>query len=61
METEGCIASTHWEACKTCANFDDAYGCVIKEKIPLSLHLGDFILCGDYEKKQGIEEEEKVG
>ena len=31
-------------------NNDSEYGCVIKEEIPLSL-MGDFILCGDYEKE----------
>jgi len=45
---EACIASPHWEACKTCLNNDSQYGCLIKEKIPLSLHLGDWILCDDY-------------
>ena len=48
---EGCIASPHWEGCETCRNNDQSYGCVIKEEILLSLHLGDFILCGDYEVK----------
>jgi len=47
---EGSIGSPHWEACKTCSNNDSEYGCVIKEEIPLSL-MGDFILCGDYEKE----------
>ncbi len=50
--TDGCVASPHWEACKTCKNNDNSYGCVIKELIPLSLHLGDFIICDDYEKRQ---------
>jgi len=46
---EGCIASPHWSACKTCKNNDYHYGCLVKEKINLSLHLCDWILCDDYE------------
>ena len=49
---EGCIGTTHWKACETCRNNDSKYGCVIKENIPLSLHLGDWILCDDYENNQ---------
>ena len=52
---DGCIADTHWKGCKTCRNNDDNYGCVIKEKIPLSLKDGDFIICEDYENNQEIE------
>jgi len=50
---EGCIGTTHWEACETCRNFEKQNGCVIKEDIPLSLHLGDWMLCDDYENKGG--------
>ena len=53
---DGCIGSTHWEACETCRNNDRTHGCVIKEDIPLSLHLGDFILCDDYESVVSREE-----
>jgi len=53
---DGCIASPHWQACQTCRNNDVNYGCVIKESIPLSLHLGDFILCDDYENNKEINE-----
>ena len=49
---EGCIATPHWEACETCLNHDDTHGCVIKEKIPLSLDLGDCIICDDYESDE---------
>ena len=48
---DGCIANTHWKACQTCRNHDLDYGCVIKESIPLSLYNGDYIICGDYEKR----------
>jgi len=48
---EGCIGTTHWEACETCRNGDEHYGCVIKEEIPLSIYLEDWIICDDYEKK----------
>ena len=48
----GCIGTALWKACKTCRNNDSTYGCVIKESIPLSLHLGAWILCGDYEKQE---------
>jgi len=59
---EGCIGSTHWKACETCVNNDSHEGCVIKEKIPMSLHLGDFILCDDYEKRtQKCSRPEKPG
>ena len=54
---EGCIASPHWQACQTCRNNDRHYGCVIKERVPLSLHLGDFILCDDYENNKEINED----
>ena len=49
---EGEIATPHWKACETCRNNDEVYGCVIREKIPLSLYLGDFILCDDYENNE---------
>jgi len=52
IKMEGCIATPDWKACYTCVNDDDDYGCVIKEKIPLSLHDGCFILCGDYVKEK---------
>ena len=51
---KGEIANPHWKACETCRNFSEPYGCVIKEDIPLSLHLGDFILCDDYETNNQI-------
>ena len=54
---EGCIASPHWEACATCRNNDPDYGCVIKEKIPLSLYNGEFIICDDYENNQEIDKD----
>ena len=52
---EGCIASPHWEACETCLNYKYQYGCVIKEEIPLSLYLGDWIVCDDYQKNMDLE------
>ena len=48
--TDASIAMPHWEACSTCLNFDDSAGCNVKEEINLSLHMGDFILCDDYEE-----------
>ena len=51
---DGSIATPHWEACETCKNNDKHYGCVIKEDIPLSLYLGDWIICEDYEKENGV-------
>ena len=47
---KGCIGTPHWEACDTCTNFDNILGCVRGEVISLSLHLGDWILCDDYEE-----------
>jgi hypothetical protein len=55
---EGCIAYPHWKACKTCKYNDSRYGCVIKERIPLSLHEGDFILCDDYEANKSAQRSE---
>jgi len=48
----GCIADTHWEACQTCRNNAPVYGCVIKEKITLTLYAGDYIICDDYERTE---------
>ena len=49
-EMEGCMGTTHWEACLTCRNLDEHYGCIIKEEIPLSIYLENWILCDDYEE-----------
>ena len=51
-DTDASIATPHWEACSTCLNFDKDNGCNVKEEICLTLHLCDFILCGDYEPKE---------
>jgi len=56
---KGEIASPHWKACNTCRNNDSHYGCVIKEKIPLFLHHGDFIICDDYEERREPERGEE--
>jgi hypothetical protein len=45
---DNAIASPHWEACNTC-RFFSKNGC-IKSHIDLSVYLGDWILCDDYEK-----------
>lgn len=59
MKTDACIGSPHWKACETCVHdLDD--GCELTGGDPLeentdldlSLYLGDFILCGYYEKKK---------
>ena len=58
---DGCIGSTHWKACYSCRNNDMQYGCLIKEKISLSIHKGNWLLCGDYEYKPfGVEWEKEV-
>jgi len=46
---EGCIGSTHWDACDTCKNYKPKKGCLIKTEIPLSLYLGEWVICDDYE------------
>jgi len=43
---EACIASPHWEACKTCKNHGDS-GCVLPN-INVFAHSGDWILCRHY-------------
>lgn len=47
----GCIASPHWEACKTCTHHGSD-GCRLGESITLDIYLGDWIICEDYEKEQ---------
>lgn len=47
--TDAAIASPHWEACETCTLFLPHLGCTRSEDINLSLHLGDWIVCDDYE------------
>ncbi|RLB89398.1 MAG: hypothetical protein DRH26_11625 [Deltaproteobacteria bacterium] len=47
--SDGCVGTTHWEACESCRNFDDKNGCVLKKEPPFSLYLSDWILCDDYE------------
>jgi hypothetical protein len=47
---DSCIGTPHWEACETCINNVRGHGCCLTGDINLSLHLGDFILCDDYEK-----------
>lgn len=48
-ETERAIASPHWRACDTC-KFFNSNDCM-KSCIDLSVYLGDWILCDDYERK----------
>ena len=55
MDIDATIATPNWEACKTCQNFDDNECCYIE--IELELHLGDFILCKQYENNQEINED----
>jgi len=51
----GCIASPHWDACETC-KFYGKNGCdKAFETIELSLYLGDWILCEDYEDNPALE------
>ena len=55
--TDSAIASPHWDACNTC-KFLGANGCV-KSFIDMSVYLGDWILCDDYENNQKIHLTEK--
>lgn len=48
MIIDATIGHPNWEACETCKNHTDD-GCDID--IELELHLGDFILCKQYEKE----------
>ncbi|MDY6895006.1 MAG: hypothetical protein SVO01_06270 [Thermotogota bacterium] len=45
--TDAAIASPHWEACNTC-KFHGDNGC-IKSFVKLSVYLGDWIICNDYD------------
>lgn len=51
--TDAAIALAHWDACSTC-KFNSFTKC-IKTKIELSVYLGEWIICDDYEKKQSIQ------
>jgi len=51
IQRPGCVATAHWGACDTCRYNDSKYGCVIKEKIPLSLENTEFIICDEYESR----------
>ena len=51
---EGCIGTTHWEGCETCAYCDDEKGCTINTEIPLSVYLNDWIICDDYERMKEL-------
>ena len=49
MRTDACIASPHWGACETCKH-NKWSGCDLgSSDINMTLYLGDFILCDDYE------------
>ncbi len=52
MNTDGCIASPHWDACEDCDCFEDQAGCTKQGDITMSLYLGDWILCDDFEPKE---------
>jgi hypothetical protein len=52
-ETDAAIASTHWEACNTCKFFGNN-GCV-KSFIDLSVHLGEWIICDDYNQIDSVQ------
>ena len=44
----GAIASPHWDACEKCRNCEDGQ-CALGSSISMSLVLGDWIVCDDYE------------
>ena len=46
---EGCIASPHWEAREACVHNSDN-GCSLLNP-ELSIYLGDWIICDNYENK----------
>lgn len=48
---DAAIASPHWEACGTCKFHTMKHGC-IKNFIDMSVHLGDWIICDDYERDE---------
>ncbi|MEA1867236.1 MAG: hypothetical protein U9N19_03920 [Thermodesulfobacteriota bacterium] len=52
--TDAAIATPHWEACETC-KFRRDYGCALP-CVDLSVFLGDWIICDDYEKNNNYEE-----
>jgi hypothetical protein len=49
---KGCIANPHWDACKSCRNFNKPYGCNVNEEIPLVLKDCKYIICEDYEERK---------
>ena len=51
IETDRAIASPHWEACETCV-YAGENGCILPE-VGLSVYMGDWILCDDYEACAG--------
>lgn len=46
---DGTIASPHWDACESCKNYDAGKGCTLGGSISMSLVMGDWIVCDDYE------------
>ena len=55
---DAAIASPHWEACNTCKYHGDN-GCIISH-IDLSVYLGDWIICDDYENNKSIADRSPV-
>ena len=53
---DGCIANPHWEACYSCTNFHPDNGCNVKEVDNFYVENGDFIICGEYERKESKDE-----
>ncbi len=51
MKIDASIGMPDWEACETCEHHGKE-GCEIKEEIKLTLYMGDWILCDDYEKRE---------
>jgi hypothetical protein len=59
---KGCIANPHWDACKSCRNFNKPYGCNVKEEILLVLKDCKYIICEDYEeRKEPTNQQEQMG
>ena len=54
---EASIANPHWRACKACKHQGEN-GCELGEFLVVTVHLGNWLLCDDYESKQDAKDDE---
>lgn len=51
--SEAAIASCHWDACETCKHYDETADQVCPHEPEVSVYLGDWIVCDNYERTEG--------